>query len=332
MHRLRRDRRFALVATGAAALAATRLATPSWAQPQAYPNRQITLVVGYPPGGSTDLTGRLVAEELGKALKATVVVENQGGSGGALAAQRVAKAAPDGYTLMMASNNELVINQYINKQIRVDGQTDFTPIALVASQPLVLVATRKAGVRTIQEFVDTVKRHPGKFSYGSAGIGTSLHLLGELVKDKAGLDLVHIPYKGAAPLTTDLLGDNIEYGIFVLSSGLQYIQGGKVTALGTSEGRRSPLTPDVPALGEHPALRGIDVGAWFMLVGPAGLPAPVAGTLRAALAETLKAPALRKKLEAAGSTVIDAPPDLRGYLATEAAKYRRMVELAGITP
>lgn len=322
-------RRFAVGAFGALALLA---ALPARAQDEAYPTRPITLVVGYPPGGSTDLTGRIVAEALGRILKANVVVENQGGGGGALAAQRVARAAPDGYTLMMASNNELVINQYINKQIKVDGQKDFTPIGMVASQPLVLVATRKAGVRNIGEFVDTVRRQPGKFSYGSAGVGTSLHLLGELVKDKARLDLVHVPYKGAAPLTTDLLGDNIEYGVFVLSSGLPHIRAGKVVPLGTSERKRSALTPDVPALAEHPALQGIDVGAWFMLVGPAGLPPTATRTLQAALAESLKVPAVRQKLEATGSTVVDAQPDLRAYLASESAKYRAMVELAGIAP
>jgi tripartite-type tricarboxylate transporter receptor subunit TctC len=324
-----KPRRRALGALCTLALAAV---LPAWGQADAYPSRPITLVVGYPAGGSTDLTGRIVAEELGRILKANILVENQAGSGGALAAQRVAKATPDGYTLMMASNNELVINQYINKQIKLDGQKDFTPVSMVASQPLVLVATRKAGVRNLAEFVDTVKRQPGKFNYGSAGIGTSLHLLGELVKDKAKLDLVHVPYKGAAPLTTDLLGDNIEYGVFVLSSGLQYIKAGKVVPLGTSERKRSPLTPDVPALGEHPALQDIDVGAWFMLVGPAALPPAVTSKLQAALAQTLKVAAVRQKLEAAGSTVIDAQPDLRAYLGSESAKYRRMVELAGITP
>lgn len=319
-------------ALGAALLLALGVSASPAAWAEEYPARPITLVVGYPPGGSTDLTGRIVADELGRLLKTTVVVENQGGSGGALAAQRVARAAPDGYTLMLASNNELVINQYINKQVKIDGQKDFSPLGLVATQPLVLVATKKAGVRNVAEFIDAVRRQPGRFSYGSAGIGTSLHLLGELVKDKAKLDLVHIPYKGAAPLTTDLLGDNIEYGVFVLSSGLQHIKSGKVIPLGTSERRRSAHTPDVPALGEHPALQGIDVGVWFMLVGPAGLPRAVEQKLRAALVAALKEAPVRQKLEAAGSTVIDEQPEPTAFLATEAGKYRRMVELAGVTP
>jgi tripartite-type tricarboxylate transporter receptor subunit TctC len=237
------------------------LCTLAAAHAQPYPSRALTLVIGYPPGGSTDLTGRIVAEELAKTLKATIVIENQAGAGGGVAAQRVAKAAPDGYTLMLASNNELVINGFVNKQLKVDGLKDFTPIGLVASQPLVLVATPKAGVRSAQEFVDAVRRDPGRYSYGSSGVGTSLHLLVEVVKDKAKLDLVHVPYKGAAPLTNDLLGNNIDYGVFVLSSGLPYIKSGKVIPLGTSERKRSALTPDIPALGEHPAMQGIDVGA-----------------------------------------------------------------------
>lgn len=311
---------------------ALSMCIPSIALADSYPNRPITLVIGYPPGGSTDLTGRVVGEELGRVLKATVVIENQAGVGGGLAAQRVASAAPDGYTLMMASNNELVINQYVNRQVKTDGQKDFTPIGLVASQPMVLVATQKASVKSLDEFVEAAKRNPGKFSYGSAGVGTALHLLGELVKDKAKLEIEHVPYKGAAPMTTDLLGNNIEYGVFVLSSGLAHIQAGKVIPLGTSEAKRSHITPDVPALGEHPALKGIDVGTWFMLVGPSNLPADVTQKLRVALSQALKDPAVKKRLEASGSTVINNQTNLPAYLKSEAAKYRSIVELAGVKP
>lgn len=316
------------------ALAATAalLAVPAWAQSSTYPSRPITMLIGYPPGGSTDLTGRTVAEELARILKTTVVVENLGGAGGALAAQKLIAAPADGYTLMVGANNELVINQHINRQIKYDGLKDFTPIGLVASQPLVLVASPKAGVKTTAEFVEKVRRHPGQFSYGSSGVGTSLHLAGELVKERAGLDLVHVPYRGVAPLTTDLLGNTIEYGVYVLSSGLPHIRAGKVTALGTTEAKRSALTPDIPALSEHPAMKDIDVSTWFMLVGPQGLPQPVVQTLRAALDEALKAPALRQKLEASGSTVVNAQPDLRAFMTAESAKFKRMAEVAKIEP
>jgi tripartite-type tricarboxylate transporter receptor subunit TctC len=250
------------------ALAATAvlLAGPAWAQSGPYPTRPITMLIGYPPGGSTDLTGRTVADELARLLKTTVVVENLGGAGGALAAQKLIAAPADGYTLMVGANNELIINQHINRQIKYDGLKDFTPIGLVASQPLVLVASPKAGVKTTAEFVEKVRRQPGQFSYGSSGVGTSLHLAGELVKERAGLDLVHVPYRGVAPLTTDLLGNTIEYGVYVLSSGLPHIRAGKVTALGTTEAKRSALTPEIPALSEHPAMKDIDVSTWFMQV------------------------------------------------------------------
>lgn len=316
------------------ALAATAalLTAPAWAQAGSYPSRPITMLIGYPPGGSTDLTGRTVADELARLLKTTVVVENLGGAGGALAAQKLIASPADGYTLMVGANNELIINQHINRQIKYDGLKDFTPIGLVASQPLVLVASPKAGVKTAAEFVEKVRRQPGQFSYGSSGVGTSLHLAGELVKERAGLDLVHVPYRGVAPLTTDLLGNTIEYGVYVLSSGLPHIRAGKVTALGTTEAKRSALTPEIPALSEHPSMKDIDVSTWFMLVGPPGLPQTVVQTLQTALDEALKAPTLRQKLEASGSTVVSRQPDLGAFMATESAKFKRMADVAKIEP
>jgi tripartite-type tricarboxylate transporter receptor subunit TctC len=313
-------------------LAAALGLLPSWAWSDPCPGRALTLLIGYPPGGSTDLTGRTVAEELSRVLKTPVVVENLGGAGGALAAQKLIAAAPDGCTLMVGANNELVINQHINRQIRYDGLKDFTPLGLVASQPLVLVASGKAGVSNLQEFVDKVRRQPGQASYGSSGVGTSLHLAGELVKEKAGLDMAHVPYRGVAPLINDLLGSTIEYGVFVLSSALPHIRSGKLAALGTTEARRSPLTPDLPALAEHPAMRDINVGTWFMLVGPKGMPQPVVQALRKALDEAMKSPTLRSKLEASGSTVVTSQPDLPAFMAAESAKFKRMADVAKIEP
>ncbi|MEN9418201.1 MAG: hypothetical protein RI988_1821 [Pseudomonadota bacterium] len=313
-------------------LAAALGLLPIWAWSAPCPGRTLTLLIGYPPGGSTDLTGRTVAEELSRVLKTPVVVENLGGAGGALAAQKLIAAAPDGCTLMVGANNELVINQHINRQVRYDGLKDFTPLGLVASQPLVLVASGKAGVSNLQEFVDKVRRQPGQVSYGSSGVGTSLHLAGELVKEKAGLDMVHVPYRGVSPLINDLLGSTIEYGVFVLSSALPHIRSGKLVALGTTEARRSPLTPDLPALAEHPAMRDIDVGTWFMLVGPKGMPQPVVQPLRKAIDEAMKSPTLRQKLEASGSTVVTSQPDLPAFMAAESAKFKRMAEVARIEP
>jgi tripartite-type tricarboxylate transporter receptor subunit TctC len=317
-------------AAAALVTGALGLASPAFAQAD-YPNKPITLVVGYPPGGSTDLTARTVGTELAKRLGQPVVVENLGGAGGRLGAEKVAKAPADGYTLLLGTNNEMAISGLINKQMRYDAAKDFTPIGLIASQPMVLVAGPKTGVKNLNEFVELTRKNPGKFSFGSSGVGTALHLAGEMVKEEAKLFMVHIAYRGVAPLTTDVIGGQLEYGVFVLSSGLPHIRSGKVVALGTTEAKRAGTTPDIPALAEHPALKNVNISSWFGLYGPAALPAPVAQRLQRALAETLATPEVRKKLEESGATMAPAGVALAGFQASETAKYRRIVDFAKIT-
>lgn len=294
-----------------------------------YPSKPITIVVGYPPGGSTDLTGRVVATELGKSLGANVVVENIGGAGGAIGAQKVLNAAPDGYTLLVGANNEIAINRLVSSAVKYQWQ-DFTPIGLIASQPMVLVAAQKTGVKSTDEFIKLAKANPGRYSYGSSGVGTALHLAGEMVKEQSGLFMTHIPYRGVAPLANDLLGNNIEFGVFVLSSGLPHIRAGKVVALGTTEKKRSAVTPDIPALAEHPALKHIDISSWFALMGPGKLPEPVVAKLKKALADALQSPELRKKLEASGSAIAPLNVDMPRFLRDETAKYQKIVDFAKI--
>jgi tripartite-type tricarboxylate transporter receptor subunit TctC len=294
-----------------------------------YPSKPITLVVGYPPGGSTDLTGRALGLELSQRLGVPVVIENVGGAGGAIGAQKVANAAPDGYTLLVGANNEVAISRLVNPSVRYDLK-DFTPIGLVASQPLVLVASPAAGVKNANDLLALLKKNPGKFSYGSSGVGTSLHLAGEMVKQQGGVFMTHVPYRGVAPLTNDLLGGNIEFGMFVLSSALPYIRNGKMVALGTTEAKRSAITPDLPALGESPALKGLDIGVWFALLGPAKLPEPVQARLKKALADILQSPDFRKKMEASSSVVPGGPVDLDRFLVSETAKYQKIVQFANI--
>jgi tripartite-type tricarboxylate transporter receptor subunit TctC len=207
---------------------------------------------------------------------------------------------------------------------------DFTPIGLIASQPMVLVASTKSGVKNIDQFMSLVKSNPGKFSYGSSGVGTALHLAGEMVKDQGGLFMTHIPYRGVAPLANDLLGNNIEFGVFVLSSGLPHIRSGKVLALGTTEKKRSAVTPDIPALSENAKLKDIDISSWFALMGPAKLPEPVVARLKKALAESLQSPDLRKKLEDSGSAIAPLNVDMPKFLKDETAKYQRIVDFAKI--
>ena len=324
MHTLHLSRRAAL-ACSLAVLASA----PAVAQEASYPSKPITIVVGYPPGGSTDLTGRVVATELGNRLGVPVVIENIGGAGGAIGAQKVASAAPDGYTLLVGASNEIAINKLVTKKVKYDIK-DFTAIGLIASQPLVLVASTGAGVKNMAEFTQKVSKNPGKFSYGSSGVGTSLHLAGEMIKEQGKLFMTHIPYRGVAPLTNDLMGNNLEYGVFVLSSGLPHIKSGKVIALGTTEANRSAATPDIPAISESAQYKNVDIGVWFALMAPAHLPKPVFDKLKKALNEALQAPELRKKLESSGSTVSSPSVNIDKFLAAEVAKYKQIVEFAKI--
>ena len=324
MHTLLLSRRAAL-ACSLAVLASA----PAVAQEPSYPSKPITIVVGYPPGGSTDLTGRVVATELGNRLGVPVVIENIGGAGGAIGAQKVASAAPDGYTLLVGASNEIAINKLVTKKVKYDIK-DFTAIGLIASQPLVLVASTGSGVKNLAEFTQKVSKNPGKFSYGSSGVGTSLHLAGEMIKEQGKLFMTHIPYRGVAPLTNDLMGNNLEYGVFVLSSGLPHIKSGKVIALGTTEATRSAATPDIPAISESAQYKNVDIGVWFALMAPAHLPKPVFDKLKKALNEALQAPELRKKLESSGSTVSSPSVNIDKFLAAEVAKYKQIVEFAKI--
>ena len=324
MHTLHLSRRAAL-ACSLAVLASA----PAVAQEASYPSKPITIVVGYPPGGSTDLTGRVVATELGNRLGVPVVIENIGGAGGAIGAQKVASAAPDGYTLLVGASNEIAINKLVTKKVKYDIK-DFTAVGLIASQPLVLVASTGSGVKNLAEFTQKVSKNPGKFSYGSSGVGTSLHLAGEMIKEQGKLFMTHIPYRGVAPLTNDLMGNNLEYGVFVLSSGLPHIKSGKVIALGTTEANRSAATPDIPAISESAQYKNVDIGVWVSLMAPAHLPKPVFDKLKKALNEALQAPELRKKLESSGSTVSSPSVNIDKFLAAEVAKYKQIVEFAKI--
>ncbi|MBS0466098.1 MAG: tripartite tricarboxylate transporter substrate binding protein [Proteobacteria bacterium] len=314
-----------------AALFASSLALLSAAPASAqdYPAKPITLVVGYPPGGSTDLMGRLVGAELATRLGQPVVIENLGGAGGTIGAQKVANAAADGYTLLVGASNELAIAKLVAKSVKY-GQANFTPIGLIGSQPLVLVASTATGVKNANDFTQLVKKNPGKFSYGSSGVGTALHLAGEMVKEQAGLFMTHIPYRGVAPLTNDLVGNNLEFGVFVLSSGLPHIKSGKVVTLGTTAAKRAPATPDIPALAEFPQFKNVNIESWFALVGPAKLPQPVVNRLKKALNETLQSPDFRKKMAAAGSSVATPDVNLEQFWRDEVAKYTKIVQFAKI--
>jgi tripartite-type tricarboxylate transporter receptor subunit TctC len=295
---------------------------------QPYPNKPITLLVGYATGGSVDLVARAVAPGLSKRLGQPVKVENVAGASGAIAAIQVALADPDGYTLLLGSPAEVGIN-HLTTRSKFDPLKDTTPIALIGSQPMVLVASKRVPVSNVDEFLSYTAARPGQTTYASSGLGTPLHLAGETIKQKSGLDIKHIPYRGAGLMLPDVLGGQVDFAVMVLSSALKHIQDGRIKALGLTQVGRSAAAPNIPPLSDNPKLQGVDISVWFGLLGPAKLPPAVTSQLRAELREVLKDPALRKKLEASGLTLTE-NVDFVPFLKAEVDKFKRVVAFAGL--
>lgn len=315
----------------AAALFSCSLLAAGPAQANEYPAKAISIVVGYPAGGSVDLTARVLSEQLAERLGQSVVVENVGGAGGSIGAQRVARATADGYTLLLGSTNEMVIAGKINDAVRYDGLKDFTHVGMIASQPMLFTASTKVGVKTAAEYIEKLKAgSPGDYNFGSSGIGTTLHLAGEMINESTGTQAEHVPYRGVGPLITDLVSGQLNFGVLVMSSGLPHVKDGKVIALGTTEKERSPVAPEIPALAETPGFEDVDINVWFGLYGPADMPADIVATLRAALADALRSDALRDKLAASGASLYEPGIDPVQFYKQEVEKYGRLVDLAGI--
>lgn len=312
------------------AVAAALLAGSSVQAQPVYPTRPISVVIGYPAGGSVDAVGRAVADGLGKKLGATTVIENVGGAAGAIGVQRVVGAAPDGQTLIFGSSSEFVATRLLNPSQKYDAARDLVPIGYVGSIPLVLVASTQSGVKTLDQFVATVKAHPGKYSYGTSGVGSMLHFSGELVKRQAGLSILHIPYRGASGIASDLSGGAIEFAFLGPGAAQPFVDAGRVVPIAVTSARRIPLLPTVPALGEHPALKGYDLVAWYALMAPRRTPPEIVAKLQVALQGALLDPSVRQRLEQVGVIVGRGDEALAQIMAKDADQYRRIVEFAGM--
>jgi tripartite-type tricarboxylate transporter receptor subunit TctC len=311
----------------AASLCAT-LAAPAFAQ--AWPaGKPISLVVGYPAGGSVDLVARIVAEPLAKRLGTPVVVENVGGAGGTIGAQKVVNAAPDGYTLLLGSGSEVSIARLFNTAVRYNGETDLSPVSLIGVTPMVFVTNPKTGVKSMDEAIDKSRREKNMLSFASSGIGTPLHVSGELINLMAGTTFRHVPYRGAAQQVQDLLGGNIEFSVSVLSSALPHIESGRMIPLGVTTATRSRAAPQIPALSESPRLKGYDMNVWFGLFGPARMPAPMVARLNKELNAVLREEAVWQKLQKAGiSNEGGTPQALGAFIAAETRRVRSVVNQA----
>lgn len=309
--------------------AAAMLAAPAGAQ-SSYPHRPITVVIGFPPGGSVDAVGRAVVEVLGKKLNATTVIENAGGASGAIGVQKVVNSVPDGYTLVFGSSSEFVATRFLNPAQKYDAQRDLVPIGYVGAIPLVLVASQHSGVRTLDQFVATARARPGQLSYGTSGIGSMLHFSGELVKKQAGLSITHIPYRGAGSIGSDLAGGMIEFAFLGPGAAKPFIDAGRIVPIAVTSAQRVGLLPETPSLGEHPALKGYNLVAWYALMAPRAIPADVRGKLQTALAETLRDGQVRAKLERVGVVVGRGDEDLAALMRKDAVEYKRIVDFAGM--
>lgn len=303
-------------------------AAPAIHAQAAYPSGPVTLVVGYAPGGSVDLVARAIAPGLSRRLGQEVRVENIAGTSGAIAAVKVALAEPDGHTLLVGSPSEVGIS-HLTSRTKYNPLKDTTPIALIGSQPMVLVASKRVPVSSTEEFLAYVASRPGRTNYASSGVGTPLHLAGETIKQMSSTDMRHVPYRGAGPMIPDVLDGQVDFAVMVLSSALPYVRDGRLKPIGLTQTSRVAVAPDIPALAEHPRLRGVDIGVWFGLLGPAKMRPEVAARLRTELVAELKDPALRKKLEAAGLTLAE-DTDFVQFLRSEIEKFKRVVAFARI--
>ncbi len=311
------------------ALAASPLALhaqPAW--PTAKP---IKMVVGYAPGGSVDLACRATADFLASRLPGAIVtVENVSGAAGVIAAQRVSQSPADGFTLMVGSSNEFCATAHVNPAQKYDPVQGFTHLGMVSESPVLFVASPKLGVKNMDEFLALVKKHPGKYSYGSSGVGSTLHFAGELLKKRGGLFMSHIPYRGTAPLLTDLVGGNLDFAMITTTAANPFVANGRLVALGVTSARRSPAAPNVPAIAEHPALSGYELTGWLSLAAPRGLPLEIAEKLRAGLRTALQDGAYRRRLEDGGLVPASGSEDIAAIIQKDGRKYAELVKFANI--
>lgn len=295
----------------------------------AYPERVITLVVPYTPGGVTDALARTVAKSMQDRLKQPVVVENRAGGGANIGAAMVAKAAPDGYTLLMGSAATHAINSSLYKKLTYDHVKDFAPIALVAEVPNILVVHPGVPANNVQELIVYGKNHPGKLNFGSSGAGGTIHLSGELFKSMAGIDMLHVPYKGSSPAVTDLIAGQTQ--LMFDSSVVPHVRSGKLRALGVTSAKRSSALPDVPTIAEA-GLPGYEATAWFGVLAPAGTPQDIVARLNTELNAALRDPAVTSWMKAQGFEVMGgSPASFAEHITKETTKWARVVAASGAT-
>ncbi len=297
---------------------------------QAWPNKPISLVVPFPAGGTTDVLARALADKLTQSLGQPVIVESKPGAGATLGADFVAKAKPDGYTLLVGAVHHTIASS-VYKKLPYDLQKDFAPITEIALVPNVLVVNAGTPAKNVAELVVLAKTQPGKLNYGSNGNGTAQHLIGTQFENITATDLVHVPYKGSGPLTTDLLGGQVTMSFDTITPVLQHIKSGKLRALAVTTGKRSSALPDVPTLDEA-GLKGFDIGTWFGVLAPVATPKDVVARLNAEIVKVIQSPDFRKRMEEIGAEPIGNSADQMAQLIkADTEKFAKLVKDAKVT-
>ena len=322
-------RRTLTITTALAALAASGLVHAQTA-PAAYPTKPVRLVIPFPPGGGTDILARLVANELSKTNKWTVVADNKPGAGGTIGITEITKAQPTGYDIVMGQKDNLVIGPWLYKSLPWNPTKDLTAVAHVAYTPVIIATSANSKYKTLADVVAAAKANPGSVTYGSPGNGTSIHLAGDLFEKAAGIKLRHVPYKGSNPAMMDALAGNVDLLVSSVPSAMGQIQSGKLRPLAVTSAKRSSSLPDVPTIAES-GYKGFDVSTWYGVMAPAGTPANVVTTLNTEINKLLATPEMKAAIHAQGAEPLAmSPAEFSKQLNTEYTQWKGIVEASGV--
>ncbi len=318
------------VAWLALALAASMCAAPAGAQQ--WPSKAVRLVVPFPPGGSTDVLGRLLAARLADALGQQVIVDNRGGAGGVIGTDLVVKSPPDGYTLLFSASAPIAINVTLMKSVPYDPRKDLAPVSRVGTVPLVLVVHPSVPVRSVKELIALLRARPKDFTYASAGTGTPQHLSGELFKTIAKVSMTHVPYKGSGPAMTDVIAGQVPITFEVFITALNYVKAGRLRALAQTGGNRSPYLPDVPTIAET-GVPAYDSSGWYGLLAPAGAPPPVVTRLHTEVTRIMATADMKQRMAELGADPVSETPDqFASFIRSDIVKWAKVIAASGATP
>ena len=308
--------------------AATLIAGSGVVMAQEYPAKAIRVVVPFPPGGGTDYMGRVVMQKVGESLGTTVVIDNRGGAGSSIGTEIVARSPADGYTVLIISGAH-AINPSIYAKLPYDSVRDFAPVTMFASGPALLVVHPTVPAKSVKELIALAKARPGQLNYASAGIGTPPHLSGELFKTMAGIDMVHVPYKGNGPAYTDLIGGQVTVMFPNVSTAMAHVRAGKLRALAVTTKNRTPSAPELPTISEA-GVPGYDVSSWYGLLAPAGTPPAVVSKLQTEIAKVLRSPDVSKNLTSQGLDLVgNTPEEFSAIIRSEIVKWAKVAKASG---